>query len=50
MNQETKQLKKELEMWKERSKTKQYIINMLKIQNQAFRNLINLLSDENNPN
>lgn len=48
MTKEVEQLKKELEAWKERSKTKQQIINMLKIQTQAQRTVIELLTKNTN--
>ena len=47
MLKEVEQLKTEIEAWKERSKAKQELINLLKIRNQALKRTIELLTQNN---
>jgi len=47
MLKEVEQLKTEIEAWKERSKAKQQLINLLKIRNEALTKTIELLTKHN---
>jgi len=47
MLKEVEQLKTEIEAWKERSKAKQQLINLLKIRNEALTKTIELLTQQN---
>jgi len=47
MIKEVELLKTEVEAWKERSKTKQQLINLLKIRNEALKKTIELLTKQN---
>ena len=48
MLKEVEKLKTELEAWKERSRAKQELINLLMIRNQALKRTIELLTNTNN--
>jgi len=48
MLKEVELLKTEIDAWKERSKTKQQLINLLMIQNQALKKTLELLTKNHN--